>query len=117
MPLESAIPILAYMDHSATVNFYTEILGFKCNAEWDGYIMCERDLIEIHLWKCDDPEIPKNTGCYVRVSDIKNLYQEYEKQGIIHPNGKLEVKPWGMIQFSILDNSGNIINFGERLIK
>jgi hypothetical protein len=25
------------------------------------------------------------------VSDIKNLYSEYEKQGIIHPNGKLEV--------------------------
>ena len=116
MPLESAIPILAYLEHAATVTFYKEVLGFECNADWDGYIMCSREKIEIHLWKCDNEEIPKHTGCYVRVSDIKNLYSEYEKQGIIHPNGKLEVKPWGMVQFSVLDNSGNIINFGERLI-
>jgi hypothetical protein len=31
----------------------------------------------------------------------------------VHPNGKLENKPWGIRQFSILDNSGNILHFGE----
>ncbi len=29
------------------------------------------------------------------------------------PNGKLQTMAWGMRQFSILDNSGNIIHFGQ----
>ena len=114
MPLETAIPILAYLDKKETVSFYAS-LGFQCNAIWDGYIMCDRDKISIHLWKCDDPGIPKNTGCYVRVSEIDKLYAEFSALNIIHPNGPLETKPWGMRQFSILDNSGNIINFGQNV--
>jgi hypothetical protein len=39
----------------------------------------------------------------------------YNKQGIIHPEGTLTNKPWNMRQFSILDNSGNIIHFGEEI--
>ena len=114
MPLESAIPILAFLDRDHTVSFY-EMIGFQCNASWDGYIMCSRDKIEIHLWKTDDAEIPKNTGCYVRVSEVDSLHNEFNKHGIIHPNGQLEDKPWKVRQFSVLDNSGNIIHFGQLL--
>ncbi len=114
MPLVSAIPILAFLDEKETVAFYTKI-GFTCNNKWNGYIMNQRDQIEIHLWKCDDEAIPKHTGCYIRVHDIDRLYAEYKALEIIHPNGPLEVKPWGVKQFSILDNSGNILNFGELL--
>ena len=115
MSLLSAIPILAFLDAKSTVAFYTS-LGFTCNANWDGYLMCARENIEIHLWKCDDPSIPKNTGCYVRVDAIDNLYEEFKKLDIIHPNGDLENKPWRVRQFSILDNSGNIIHFGQSLV-
>lgn len=114
MSLLSAIPILAFLDAKSTIDFYTR-LGFTCNANWDGYLMCSRDNIEIHLWKCDDPSIPKNTGCYIRVNEIDKLNEEFKKLHIIHPNGALENKPWKVRQFSILDNSGNIIHFGELL--
>jgi uncharacterized glyoxalase superfamily protein PhnB len=40
-------------------------------------------------------------------------WQELKEKGIIHPNGDLTDMPWGMRQFSILDNDGNIIHFGE----
>lgn len=113
MPLISAIPILAFLDQEETIRFYTDTLGFECNSDWEGYLMFNKDHISIHLWKCNDPAIPKNTGCYVRVQAIDELYAQYKAQGIIHPNGALELKPWGMKQFSILDNSGNIIHFGE----
>jgi ABC-type lipopolysaccharide export system ATPase subunit len=56
---------------------------------------------------------PKNTGCYVYVDKIDVLYKECEVLGIVHPNGKLQTMAWGMRQFSILDNSGNIIHFGQ----
>lgn len=112
MPLLSAIPILAFLEADKTLAFY-RMLGFECNDNWKEYLMCSRDEIEIHLWKCNDENIPKNTGCYVRVNEIENLYAEFSALNIIHPHGKLEAKPWGLKQFSILDNSGNIIHFGE----
>ena len=112
MPLLKATPILAYLDRDATVAFY-EKLGFESNAKWDGYLMFSRDQINIHLWCCDDESIPKNTGCYVNVDEIDTLYKECEALGIVHPNGKLQNMAWGMRQFSILDNSGNIIHFGQ----
>ena len=114
MALLSATPILAFLDKDKTVTFYTQI-GFECNANWDGYLMFKRDNISIHLWQCNDENIPKNTGCYVYVDQIQDLYQELSNLNFIHPNGKLETTPWGMKQFSILDNSGNIIHFGQNI--
>jgi hypothetical protein len=114
MPLNTAIPILAFLELKSSVAFY-EQLGFEVNAKWEEYLMCKRDHIEIHLWKTNDPEVPKNTGCYVRVNEIYTFYEECKQLQIVHPNGPLKDQPWGMRQFSILDNSGNIINFGEYL--
>lgn len=114
MALLTATPILAYLDQQQTVAFYKK-LGFTCNAEWPGYLMFERDQISIHLWLCNDAGIPKNTGCYIYVDQIGTLYQECIALDIVHPEGKLENKAWNMRQFSILDNSGNIIHFGQRL--
>lgn len=114
MPLLKATPILAYLNQEDTIAFYKK-LGFECNAAWDGYLMFQKDAINIHLWLCDNEEIPKNTGCYINVAEIDALYADYLALGIIHPNGKLENKPWEMRQFSILDNSGNIIHFGQDL--
>ncbi len=115
MPLLAATPILAFLDQEKTVSFY-EKLGFECNANWKDYLMFQRDNISIHLWLCDDENIPKNTGCYIYVNEIDALYKECQYLGIIHPNGKLESKPWNMRQFSILDNSGNIIHFGQSTV-
>ncbi|MBS7566163.1 hypothetical protein KHS38_17270 [Mucilaginibacter sp. Bleaf8] len=71
----------------------------------------------MHLWPCNDAEIPKQTGCYIHTDNADDLYAEYEPLGIVHPNGKLEEKPWGMRQFSIVDNNGNIIHFGQNINK
>ena len=81
MPLLKATPILAYLDGDATVSFY-EKLGFESNTSYEGYLMFSKDLISIHLWRCDDESIPKNTGCYVYVDEIETLYKECEALGI-----------------------------------
>lgn len=114
MSILAAVPILAFLYKDETVSFY-RLLGFEVNDVWEDYLITCRDGVDIHLWKCQDPEIPKNTGCYVRVSDIEALYQECKMLNVIHPNGDLEDKPWGMRQFSVLDNSGNLLHFGQEL--
>lgn len=112
--LNKAIPQLPYLDEKETINFYSDVLNFKILSNWDGYIITKKDNIEIHLWKTDDKLIPQNTGCYIRIYNcIYNLYNDYASKKIIHENGKLEMKPWNMNQFSIIDNNGNIIHFGE----
>jgi catechol 2,3-dioxygenase-like lactoylglutathione lyase family enzyme len=115
--LKTATPILASLNADETIKFYTERLGFTFHNNWDGYLIFSKDEINIHLWPTSDESIPKNTGCYVNVTEVDKLYAEYEKQGVVHPNGKLKNMPWQMRQFSILDNNGNIIHFGEDISK
>lgn len=62
-----------------------------------------------------DRYIAANIACYAYVQDIEALYAAYQAQGIIHPNGALEVKSWGVKEFTVLDNNGCAIRFGERL--
>lgn len=49
------------------------------------------------------------------VTEVDQLYQEYKIQNVIHPEGAIKDMPWEMRQFSILDNNGNIIHFGENI--
>ncbi|PAW92439.1 hypothetical protein CKK33_02580 [Mucilaginibacter sp. MD40] len=111
--LLNTVPILASLNTESTITFYTELLGFTFHSEWDGYLIFSRDGIQIHLWPCADEEIAKNTGCYINVDHVDELYHELSPKGILHPDGDLKDMPWGMRQFSILDNNGNIIHFGE----
>jgi hypothetical protein len=113
--LKSAVPILASLNEQETIKFYTEKLGFTFHSSWEGYLIFSKNKVQLHLWPCNDSQIPKNTGCYINVTEIDKLYAQYQPMDVIHPNGKLEEKPWRMKQFSILDNNGNIIHFGEEM--
>jgi hypothetical protein len=51
---------------------------------------------------------------YIRVSNIDGVYSQFVNSGVpIHPNGKLELKPWMQKEFSILDPDHNLLTFGE----
>lgn len=110
-------PVLASLDIPQTVAFYEEKLGFQRNWCDKGYGIVSRDKISIHFWACDNPLIPQNTSCYVYVDHVDDLYKEYKSAGVIHPNGDIEDKPFGLREFSILDQDGNLIRFGQHLEK
>ena len=111
--LVSAVPVLPALDIGESVSFYEKRLGFACEFRYDDYAGLERDGIQIHLWRCEDPRIPQNTSCRINVRGIDALYAEYESQRVIHPNGALTTKPWGLREFTIVDASGNSIVFSE----
>ena len=114
--LKRATPVLASLNIDRTVTFYTETLGFERRG-WkdDHYAIVGRDAIDIHFWKCDNPIFPKNTSCYIYVEDVDALHAEMQAAGVVHPNGPLGDKPWGVREFSILDLDGNLIRFGQLL--
>lgn len=106
-------PVLPSLNEIATIQFYTEKLGFTFTGSHHGYLIFARDGKSIHLWPCEDPETAKNAGCYIYVTDIDDLYAEYKPLGIVHPNGPLKLMPFGIRQFAVVDNNGNIFYFAE----
>ena len=48
------------------------------------------------------------------VNNIEDLYGCFSGKEIINPDRRLEDKPWGTREFSIIDNNGNIIRFGQK---
>lgn len=110
-------PKLPMRGKEVTREFYLNQLGFKQlgNADFDGYLMVEKESIQIHFFefKALDPKM--NYGqVYIRTDNIDRLYQSFLFQKIsIHPNGPLEIKPWGQKEFSLLDPDNNLLTFGQ----
>lgn len=116
MRLRRGIPVMAALDLQRTLSFYQQ-LGFAEVFMGPASMAVKRDDIEIHFWKCDDPEIPRHTSCRIEVEGIDALHAELEPHGILHPNGPLGDRPWGFREFAALDCDGNLLTFVERLAR
>ena len=112
--LVSAIPKLASLDIEKSLAFF-ERLGFRRKFSSANYGVVERDGVAIHFWHCSDPRIPAETGCRVIVEGIDELFQDYSGVGVVHPNGRLETRPWGR-EFSIMDTDGNLVTFQQAAV-
>jgi len=110
---DSAIPVLPALDVEASVAFYQQKLGFALAFRYPDYAGVQRGSVQIHLWRCEDPEIPKMTSCRINLRGVESLYEEIRSQGAVHPNGPLADKPWGFREFTALDLCGNAIVFAE----
>ena len=112
-------PKLPMRDKSVTRKFYLKQLGFRefGSADFEGYLMLEKDQIQIHFFIFKELDPLENYGqVYIRTNNIDECYRTFlENQVAIHPNGKLERKPWGIKEFSILDPDNNLLTFGEHV--
>ena len=90
-------PKLPMRDKTATKDFYVNKLGFQNfgSTDFDGYLMVEKDNIQIHFFEFKDLDPKENYGqAYIRTDDIDNLYQSLLDNKVnIHPNGALQTKP------------------------
>ncbi|WP_318342987.1 bleomycin resistance protein [Flagellimonas baculiformis] len=114
--LQRAVPVLFALNVRKAVAFYRDKFGFDKQG-WvdDHYAVIGRDKIELHIAKCNDKIFPENTSCYIHVEGVDELYAELKEAGVIHPNGPLGDKPWGLREFSALDGDGNLLRFGQKL--
>jgi catechol 2,3-dioxygenase-like lactoylglutathione lyase family enzyme len=108
-------PKLPMRDKNVTREFYINKLGFKEIGDYEGYLMVQKDKIEIHFFEFKDLDPKENYGqVYIRTDSIDDFYQTLLDNKInIHPNGKLESKPWGHKEFSVLDPDTNLLTFGQ----
>lgn len=110
-------PKLPMRDKIATQSFYCEKLGFSVfgSADYHDYLMLEKDHIQIHFFLFNDLNPKENYGqVYIRTDNIQEYYKELsENKTAIHPNGPLQKKPWGQMEFSVLDPDNNLLTFGQ----
>ncbi len=113
-------PKLPMRDKTVTRDYYLNQLGFQeyGNADFEGYLMVQKDSIQIHFFEFATLDAKENYGqVYIRTDNIEELYQEFlNKKIAIHPNGPLQVKPWGQKEFSLLDPDHNLLTFGQEVL-
>lgn len=112
-------PKLPMRNKNTTRNFYIQKLGFQefGSTDFDGYLMVEKEGIQIHFFEFTTLEPTENYGqVYIRTDAIDELFQTFIKDGVtVHPNGHLQLKPWGQKEFSILDPDNNLLTFGQTI--
>lgn len=112
-------PKLPMRDKTATREFYLSKLGFEefGNADFDHYLMLQKDNIQIHFFEFKELDPKENYGqVYIRTDNINTFYQSLlDNKTAIHPNGHLQVKPWGQKEFSLLDPDNNLLTFGQSI--
>jgi hypothetical protein len=115
--LTSINPKLPMRNKKVTYEYYINKLGFQAvgNAEYEDYLMIQKDQIQIHFFKFEKLKPKENYGqVYIRTANIDLVYKSFLENEIrIHPNGHLEEKPWGQKEFSILDPDHNLLTFGQ----
>jgi hypothetical protein len=110
------IPKLPAKNLKETQVYFERKLGFSTINTYQDYLLMSRGTSELHFFSFPDLDPLTNYAMiYIRVSEnIERLYQEFQNSGAtIHPNGKLETKPWGTREFAILDPNHTLLTFGQ----
>ncbi len=112
-------PKLPMRDKSITKEFYLNKMGFKIfgNADYDGYLMIQKDNIQIHFFEFKELNPKENYGqVYIRTNEIDKLYQQALNAQVSIPSaGHLQTKPWQQKEFAILDPDNNLLTFGQNI--
>ncbi len=119
--LDLAIPILPSRSIAATLDFY-RTLGFVGEAhDADaGYAILRRGTLELHFFQ-HPTLVPaqSDAGCYLRVRDVHAIHADALRLGLpdvgIPRLDSLSAKPWGLLEFAIIDPDGNLLRIGQVL--
>jgi catechol 2,3-dioxygenase-like lactoylglutathione lyase family enzyme len=110
-------PKLPMRNKSITKDFYLNKLGFQefGNADYDGYLMVQKDHIQIHFFEFKELDPKENYGqVYIRTDEIDAWYKLALNKKVNMPEaGHLEIKPWHQKEFSLLDPDHNLLTFGQ----
>ena len=114
-------PMLRTKDLKATIEFYTQRLGFVCegfSAE-DGWASLRRDAVEIMV-ATPNVHVPFDTpmftgSFYFNVEDVAALWAQLKD--VVEIAYPLETFHYGMSEFAIYDNNGYMLQFGAPATK
>jgi catechol 2,3-dioxygenase-like lactoylglutathione lyase family enzyme len=106
------IPQFGVRDVPAAQRWYRDVLGLEVNWLWEeDFGSVGRDLVEIFLYKDDDP---KPSWCSVFVDDVDAVYDAVRRRGG-DIESELENKPWNVREFTVRDPDCNSLRIGRNV--
>lgn len=111
--LLKAIPLLPAFDINKTIDFYEYKLGFT-SFNYGNYLVLKYKTVELHFYYTKDKVADKANTCYILVDNVEDLYGSFSIKELVEPKRKLQDMPWGTREFSVVDNNGNVIRFGQK---
>jgi hypothetical protein len=112
MKLLKAIPVLPAVNIRDTIDFYEQKLGFK-GENFGNYAIIKSGLAEIHFSLITDKNKMQPASCHIYTDNVEDLYTYCAGKDLLYPPGQITDMKFGKKEFSIMDNIGNIIRFGE----
>jgi catechol 2,3-dioxygenase-like lactoylglutathione lyase family enzyme len=119
--VRAVAPILPSRDLEATAAFYDR-LGFERRGLWPAeYLIVERGDVGLHFFH--QPELDpwsSIAGCYLYVDDADALHAEFAglglpDQGIPRLHGAPADADYGLREFAVVDEDGNLLRIGSPL--
>jgi catechol 2,3-dioxygenase-like lactoylglutathione lyase family enzyme len=113
--LDSVAPRFLVGNMEQALAFY-EQLGFAARYHDEGFAIVGRDRITLQFNVSDPTREPPQEGCrvcYVGVTNIEALYQQYVPTGALR--SPIQVTDWGTKSFWLCDPFRNILIFEESI--
>ena len=107
--LQKAVPVLPAQNIRATIDFYEARLGFK-GINLGNYAIVQCGFAELHFYLETNKATAPTASCYIYTDDAADLYSSFAAKDLSFASGQFTL---GKREFSITDNNGNIITFGE----
>ena len=109
--------VLAVKDLKIESEYYVDKLGFKRDFTAPGWEFLSFGDFKVMLGECADEMTAEETGnhswyAHALVENVDELYEEFiERRAEIL--SKIENKPWGIRDFSVVTPDGHRIVFGQ----
>lgn len=109
--LRQIMPSMPHRDVARGVGHYRDVLGFSVNYAQDDLGVMDRDSVRVLIVKRGDGR-PGYGACYVYVDEVDALHAELTRKGA-DVRGTPVSHPWGLRDFTVGDDEGNEITFGQ----
>lgn len=114
-PATEIVPIFPVRDLLRSIAFYENAFGFETDATYgDGYAILSLGDVGLHLTLVPQMDPRTNAGaCYLYVTDVDTVAQRATAADGGELRHGVELKPWGLREFAMVDPDGNLLRVGE----
>ena len=120
MPIASVIAQLRTTDLNESIRFYTQEIGLALEFQYEDFyagIRAGTQVFHLKLVEVKDPSIKfvddgEHFHLYFGTDDIAALAETLKRRGIALMKDVHET-PWGTREFTLKDNQGHTLYFGE----
>ena len=111
--------VLAVKDLKTEADYYKEKLGFDLDFVVPGWEFLSFGDFKVMLGECADEMTAEETGnhswyAHVILENVDEVYEELIERGA-RILSKMENKPWGIREFSVVTPDGHRIGFGQEI--